>query len=377
MSRSLDVGIVGAGPAGAFCAERLAKAGHQVCLYDPSHPREKACGGGVTPGVFEHHPELRELRALGRPSHSVRLRGPAGRVLNVPIAQPIDVFSRRVFDSALVDRARKAGARFESARVTNLSLKKEQIELEAGGQRNRHDFVVGADGPSSMVRRALLGHKPGDPCSYATAGFFVDGIEEDELYIEFIADYPGYLWVFPRLDHVSVGVAAPLHAENGQALQRRVLSMLEQRYPGSLDHPRRPYAASIPVAGTKSARRPVLGGPHFALIGDAAALPDAITGEGIQHAIDSAATLASALCEAGPMRAHDLYRERWMASTGKDLARAAQIARWLYSPRGVDLALALGSRSRRVNRVISEMLMVAQPYSTLGRRLLRDALRRF
>src|SRR6185295_5113512 len=43
-----DVAVVGAGPAGAWAAYTLARLGARVTLFDPSHPREKPCGGGVT-----------------------------------------------------------------------------------------------------------------------------------------------------------------------------------------------------------------------------------------------------------------------------------------------------------------------------------------
>src|SRR5450755_3514646 len=43
-----DVAIVGAGPAGAWAAYSIARQGGRVTIFDPSHPREKPCGGGVT-----------------------------------------------------------------------------------------------------------------------------------------------------------------------------------------------------------------------------------------------------------------------------------------------------------------------------------------
>src|SRR5215212_6986572 len=43
-----DVAIVGAGPAGSRAAYVLARSGARVTIFDPSHPREKPCGGGVT-----------------------------------------------------------------------------------------------------------------------------------------------------------------------------------------------------------------------------------------------------------------------------------------------------------------------------------------
>ena len=84
-----SVAVVGAGPAGAFCAWRLAAAGMDVTVYDPSHPREKPCGGGVTARVFERWPELEPLRQLAHPSQVVRMRGPRTREVGFPMPAPI------------------------------------------------------------------------------------------------------------------------------------------------------------------------------------------------------------------------------------------------------------------------------------------------
>lgn len=367
----MNIAVVGAGPAGSFCAEKLARAGHAVTIYDPSHPREKPCGGGVTPGTFEKYPELAGIQSASRPSSVVRMRAPRGRLLSVPLDRPIAIFSRRVLDGLLLDRARKAGAEFRPVRVRRVRVSADDVELEfdAGGTR-LHDFVVGADGASSIVRRSLTGSKPGGPASYATAGFHVEGLEEDEIYIEFVREYAGYLWVFPRPGHASVGIAAPVGRENGTKLRARVLELLDLRYPGSHALPREPYAASIPVGlGPVAGRR-------FALVGDAANANDAISGEGIQHALDSAALLAGALDQAGPIAAPALYTERWHAGAGGELEACARLARRLYRPRVVDFSLALAARSRRARRLMADMLMVAQPYSTLGRRLWHDAFSR-
>jgi geranylgeranyl reductase family protein len=364
----MDVAIVGAGPAGAFCAWRLARAGQRVTLYDPSHPREKPCGGGVTPGTFARWPELAELRSSARPSHSVRMVAPRGGELSVPLAAPIEIFSRRVLDSLLLERARKAGAELRALRVRRVRVDAGGVELDLGSESARHDFVVGADGASSVVRRSLLGTRPGSAASYATAGFHVFGLAEREILIEFTREYAGYLWVFPRTDHASVGIAAPVGRENGAALSRRVLELLERRYPGSLSLPREAYAASIPVADGPVA------GERFALVGDAASANDAITGEGIQHALDSGGLLADALSEAGVDGGPALYTKRWQAGAGGELAACARLARRLYRPRTVDFSLGLARRSRRAGKLMADMLIAAQPYRGLLQRLVSDAV---
>lgn len=129
----MDVGIVGAGPAGAFCAERLARRGHAVTLFDPSHPREKACGGGVTPGVFARYPELAALRSLGHPVKRARLRAGSSGV-DVELPEPIDIFSRQRFDGALLERALAAGAVLEPRRVRRARAEESGAGLLVDGE---------------------------------------------------------------------------------------------------------------------------------------------------------------------------------------------------------------------------------------------------
>jgi flavin-dependent dehydrogenase len=161
-------------------------------------------------------------------------------------------------------------------------------------------------------------------------------------------------------------------AENARQISQRVLEIMARRYPGSLALPRTPYAASIPVSDLAAAETPVLGGSRFGLVGDAANLTDPITGEGIQHAIDSGALLAAALDEAGPEQAAGLYARRWMESTGRDLLTCTKIAHYLYRPSTVRLTLRFCGRSSRLRALLVDCLMVVQPYSQMWKRVLAD-----
>ena len=64
-----EIGIVGAGPAGAWAAYRLARAGARVAIIDGSHPREKPCGGGLTGRALDLIVE-RSIRVRFRASRS-------------------------------------------------------------------------------------------------------------------------------------------------------------------------------------------------------------------------------------------------------------------------------------------------------------------
>src|SRR5215204_3427495 len=104
-----DVLIVGAGPAGSFAAELLAKGGARVALFDGRPEGEpKACGGGVTGKALKAWPQL--LNAVGRTVTELDLYSPSGKRLHLALDEPFAIYSRIAFDGYLRERARDAGA---------------------------------------------------------------------------------------------------------------------------------------------------------------------------------------------------------------------------------------------------------------------------
>src|SRR5204863_8336490 len=117
--KDLDVAIVGAGPAGSWAAYHLARRGARVTIFDPSHPREKPCGGGVTCRALALVADA--LTDASLPASTVRRarfvdRAAGGSAVvplgAVPLADtPALVVARRAtFDAALLESARLAGA---------------------------------------------------------------------------------------------------------------------------------------------------------------------------------------------------------------------------------------------------------------------------
>jgi len=112
-----DVLIVGAGPAGSFAAERLARAGVSVALFDGRPPGEpKACGGGVTSKALKAWPHL--LEAVGRTIDELDMYSPSGKHLHLKLEEPFAVYSRITFDTFLRERAREAGAKVFAEKVS-------------------------------------------------------------------------------------------------------------------------------------------------------------------------------------------------------------------------------------------------------------------
>src|SRR5260370_6675114 len=121
-----DVAIVGAGPGGAWAAYSLARRGAKVLLFDPSHPREKPCGGGVTGRALDLVAAVLDPARIPRSvirsarfvdsstglSASVSLEGSS-----VGHESPLIVASRTAIDHALVEAACQAGAELVTSRV--------------------------------------------------------------------------------------------------------------------------------------------------------------------------------------------------------------------------------------------------------------------
>src|SRR5256885_5417768 len=128
----LEVLIVGAVPAGSFAAERLARAGVRVGLFDGRPPGEpKACGGGVTSKALKAWPHL--LEAVGRTIDELDMYSPAGKHLHLKLDEPFAVYSRIAFDTFLRERARKAGAKVFAEKVSARGFKRSQPVATASG----------------------------------------------------------------------------------------------------------------------------------------------------------------------------------------------------------------------------------------------------
>src|SRR5438128_8332341 len=121
-SYSMRVAIIGAGPAGAMAAIRLARAGASVQLFDASHPREKPCGGGVTGralALLADVVDVETLPAVVVKSATVEAQENGSRTPFPARVDLIDrgiaresslvVLSRAVFDAALVKAAVGSG----------------------------------------------------------------------------------------------------------------------------------------------------------------------------------------------------------------------------------------------------------------------------
>ena len=262
-----DVIIAGAGPAGSFAAERLARAGVRVALFDGRPPGEpKACGGGVTSKALKAWPHL--LDAVGRTIDELDMYSPSGKHLHLKLDEPFAVYSRIAFDTFLRERARQAGAEVISEKISARGFKRRKLALSqdvsrdpvatttprglpARGPRSAPGsdpddgwlvttqsgteftakYLVGADGANSAIAKKLAGPLP--PAEMEVAFGYRAPLPNDgdaATVVAFLPNWVGYAWAFPRIDHVSFGIATTQDAFDHESLDKLLWDFMVSYY---------------------------------------------------------------------------------------------------------------------------------------------------
>lgn len=367
-----DVAIVGAGPAGSRAAWRLARAGARVALVDGSHPREKPCGGGVTGRALAVVAD--QLGAAALPGVEVRTvtfaqDGTAATVsLDRGACGPhpaLMVCAREQFDERLLSGAVAAGATHVERRAREVEVAREVRLVLQNGETIVAPVVIGADGPNSLVRRRVSRPFARAELSIA-AGYFVRASPEARIDIEFEADPPGYLWSFPRPDHLAVGVCAQADSSSSRLLSEAARRWITR---AGLSGRLEAYSWPIPSLPAHAVLAHTASGPGWMLAGDAAGLVDPITREGIYFALRSGDLAAEALLADGGGFV-DRYRRGLAAEILPELRRAAHLKAGFFRPRFTKLLIRALQTSAPVRAIMADLVAGRQSYATLARRLM-------
>jgi flavin-dependent dehydrogenase len=348
-----------------MCGERLARSGCTVTIYDEHLAWEKPCGGGLTHKAIQAYPFLLNGPHPKKLIRTVELISSKGHRALLALDQPIVIYSRTVLNGLLLDRAEAAGCRVVRSRVTQLETSDERAKISFGDSRVEADFVVVAAG----ARNSLLpGTRPlARNDLEMTLGYFVPA-QAEGISVKFLQHFEGYLWSFPRCDHLSVGICGSMAKHTSQELRRHLHAFMDTE-----NIPRdgaRFYSHVLPSPQkqTLSSRRVV--GRNWALVGDAAAWVDPITGEGLYYALRSGELLAESLIARTPAE----YPARIRKAFSTDLEFATRIARRFYRGRFLGGAVATRmiqfiERSPTFRALMADVFAGAQDYCSLKRRL--------
>jgi geranylgeranyl reductase family protein len=366
MPERADVAIVGAGPAGCWAAYHLARAGARVVIVDGSHPREKPCGGGVTGRALSV--VAGAIDAGGLPCCRIRSArfadSPGRRSVTIPLdGDALVVASRAEFDGKLLAAAQHAGAQLVPLRASDVTRDAARFFIHTAAGRVAARLLIGADGANSLVRRRLARPFARADLSIAT-GYFAHGAASDEIVVELTADPAGYLWSFPRPDHLAIGICSQADAgATAGALRVRTEAWI-RRMDLAGGARLEPYSWPIPSLTAAGFGSLTTSGPGWFLAGDAAGLVDPITREGIYFALRSGEWAAQAA--ASTEGASDVrYRERIHDEIGADLARAARYKAGFFRPRFTRLLIDALRESAGIRLVMADLVAGRHAYSTL------------
>jgi geranylgeranyl reductase family protein len=347
-----DIIIAGAGPAGCAAAYDLAQAGRRVLLLDRrTFPRAKACACGLTrktlkalrysvdPIIERVCNEIVLQRGSDNPTKnpggpsfpasSERVGSNGARPATAPpqadksaevrirSRNPICAMAvRERFDHFCLQQTLSAGRNGGSVslrKIESIAALRElptHIELDilspTGSETLRAPVLIGADGSNGQTRR-LAERVTQDP-SWYTRGFALEalipytalpanlpaGDAPHDLVFDFSPIPGGYGWLFPKGDHINIGVGAFAPTDSDAPLKSVTRALLA-------NYTRQKLGVALPAEVT--GQHLGMGGHAYVprgrilLAGDAAGLVDPLTGEGIHSAIISGQAAAAAILE--------------------------------------------------------------------------------
>lgn len=401
-SDRFDIMIVGAGPAGSFAAEHLARASVRVALFDGRPQGEpKACGGGVTSKALKAWPHL--LGATARLIDDLEMYSPSGKRLYLKLAEPFAIYSRLAFDSYLRERALKAGAIVFNEKVTvqprAITGNEDWTVRSRSGSKWSAPMLVAADGANSAIAKKLAGPLPTAEMEVAF-GYRTPLPKSGEVptVVAFLPGWAGYAWAFPRVDHISFGIATSQDAFDHSALDQLLWDFMVGYYRMRVDKGARiwagrsmqnardesirkelttmaeRYAARIPGLAVETWDKRSATGDGWALLGDAAGFADPVTGEGIYYALRSAELFAESYLEGQPLD----YERRWREDFGRELRRASEMRRRFYGSFWgapfTERMIEFARTHRGIRKVLGGLVAGDQGYVDLKSKLARRAL---
>ncbi|MGD2066122.1 MAG: NAD(P)/FAD-dependent oxidoreductase [Candidatus Bathyarchaeota archaeon] len=340
-----DVAIVGAGPAGTTAARFLAKKGFKVVLVEKKQvPKEKICGGMLTPRVFERFADLRcKMKDLVVSTSYGACLYPAllkSNLQHTTTSPAVFMVQRKEFDYSLLQMAMDYGAELVTKRVKNLAIKPDATQLLLDDNTTiESKVVIGADGVGSVIAKEtglspVLDHEKLALCGVSEFEIGKETVEKymgERRHIHLFFGFDntlGYAWLFPKRSYVNIGLGGILDKTKDVkgSFSKFVGILKEKKLIPENVQPNNFSAALIPVGGPieKTYTDRVI------LCGDAAGFVHPLTGEGIYYAMVSgeiASKVITKAMECGEYTERRLseYQAAWMEDFGKGLIVDARI----------------------------------------------------
>ncbi len=366
------VAVLGGGPAGAQAAASLANAGMKTVLLDEKLAWEKPCGGGLTFKAYSQYPFLRDNSVKKREVYLTHLAAPRAGLVELNLDQPLLIYSRFDLNSLLLERAVSAGVEVQQTRVLEMARRDRGWTI-----RTRHgaldaDFCVVATGARNPLREVGTCWQPAD--TMHALGYYVAS-DQSHIDIQFLQGLEGYIWVFPRCGHLSVGICGK--GEPAQALRARLERYMDDH--GIAWRGGQFYAHMLPALDAPSWSGNRVAGDGWLAVGDAGGLVDPVTGEGLYYAIRSGDLASQVILNDAhaPTAKPAAYRSLVDADFMRDLYLGSLIAKRVFTGKLLFDSIPARMvqfirRSPRFRSLMQDLFAGTQSYETLRHRLMRN-----
>ncbi len=325
-----DVIIIGSGPAGAMAAIESAKAGLQTALIEKEAlPRRKVCAGGLVKRTLQLLPEDLDFPVESR-CHTVELQLHNLKKSYQETRENLVTMINRVdFDYALVKYAMEKGATLlDNTSVNKVIPHDGHIEVVTEEKSYTSAYLVLAEGANAKISnnfwhddRVLI------PAMESEITLPAEELEKYKGVARFDFDIlpTGYGWVFPKSDHVSIGIGSFSQKDNHlpkSFAEYKETVGLDGQYPE-----RHKRGFIIPV----KPRKPPYMKQRMILVGDAAGFADPITAEGFTYALKSGLEAGKALAKGkNPDEVFALYHQGIEKEIVQELNIASKLSQSFY-----------------------------------------------
>lgn len=317
--KNSDIVIIGAGPAG--CATSLFLAKHKIAhtIIDKAvFPRDKVCGDALSGKVVYVMNQLDSKMIYDYdanpkqflPSWGVKFAAPNGKSIDIPFKSDMSkeshapgfISKRMDFDASMFNRLDKDYAYvIDAAELTDIetngnlksiTYKKDNITQTISGIK----LLVGAEGDRSIVAKKFSDITKDNDHYCAGIRAYYKGVTDmhpqNFIELHFLEELlPGYFWIFPLpngMANVGAGMLSSSVSKKKVNLKEDMLRAIannpniKERF-ANAELQGKIQGWGLPL-GSKKRK---ISGDGFLLVGDAAALIDPFTGEGIGNAMYS------------------------------------------------------------------------------------------
>lgn len=366
MNDSFDVIIIGSGPSGSSAAINLAKNDKKVLLLEKmSLPRYKTCGGGV---IFKNNlledlelEKVSEVNCFTAEINDYKFKISLKVQRSFPLVQ---MMMRKDFDFFLVQKAKELGANIkDNCEVVRLENKSNCVEVHTNIEIYHSKFVIIAAGATNKLIKNLSQTNSYRNIPALEYEVFIN----ETVYKKYdktarfdfgVVPY-GYCWVFPKKDHLSIGV------------------LTTKKNKVNLNSAFQEYLNILGIKDYKKVERhgyviPFFNGDRriyyerILLVGDTAGLGDPITGEGISTAMLSGKLAAEALIQTdmqSPL-VEEIYFKKMSEQILKELKAAKFLSHFIYASETIR-SLIFKLYGYKLSELITDVITGNKKYSDI------------